>query len=204
MADYDVQTWVDGAPGNTPISAARLTHMEEGIFTAQATADAGGGGSAMTPDAVNFPSIFSDGDFTVPVASHTSQNVNAFLEDDGGSVPSWLEFDPGDTFYKVKFLEDGWYSLVNGINFDEADTPGTNFFTGYEFDYSASDGVIADYHPEGTVQAHPNGTNNNNSFTYARDVFIYANTKLTIPLLYNYGTSTITVTGMALNVTKFG
>lgn len=36
---YSEQTWTDGAGGGTPISAARLTHMETGIGDALAQAD---------------------------------------------------------------------------------------------------------------------------------------------------------------------
>jgi lysophospholipase L1-like esterase len=34
-----MQTWVDGDQGGTPVDAARLTHMEEGIYEAAQTAD---------------------------------------------------------------------------------------------------------------------------------------------------------------------
>jgi hypothetical protein len=37
---YTKQTWVDGSAGGTPISAARLGHIEDGIEDAAATADA--------------------------------------------------------------------------------------------------------------------------------------------------------------------
>lgn len=33
---YTKQTWVDGVAGNTPINAAALNHMEDGISTADA------------------------------------------------------------------------------------------------------------------------------------------------------------------------
>lgn len=33
-SDYVEQTWTDGAGGGTPVSAARLTYMEDGIFNA--------------------------------------------------------------------------------------------------------------------------------------------------------------------------
>ena len=32
---YEIQTWVDGADGGTPISAERLNHMEAGIADGQ-------------------------------------------------------------------------------------------------------------------------------------------------------------------------
>jgi hypothetical protein len=37
---YDTQTWTDGEVGNTPLSAARLVHMEAGIHNASLTANA--------------------------------------------------------------------------------------------------------------------------------------------------------------------
>lgn len=36
---YTKQTWADGSAGNTPITAARLGHIEDGIFDAAADAD---------------------------------------------------------------------------------------------------------------------------------------------------------------------
>ncbi len=39
MAAYDEQDWVNGSAGGTPVSAARLSHMEAGIASAQDTAD---------------------------------------------------------------------------------------------------------------------------------------------------------------------
>lgn len=40
MTDYSKQTWADGEPGGTPISAARLAHMEDGIDLAHVELDA--------------------------------------------------------------------------------------------------------------------------------------------------------------------
>lgn len=40
MSGYDVQTWVDGIDGETPLSADRLNHMEEGIAGAYPAAGA--------------------------------------------------------------------------------------------------------------------------------------------------------------------
>jgi hypothetical protein len=37
---YDAQTWTDGEVGNTPLSAARLVHIEAGIHNASLTANA--------------------------------------------------------------------------------------------------------------------------------------------------------------------
>lgn len=37
---YPVQTWTDGEAGNTPLSAARMTHIESGIHDASLTANA--------------------------------------------------------------------------------------------------------------------------------------------------------------------
>lgn len=41
MAAYEKQTWADGAAGGTPITAARLNHMEDGIAAAGGGADGG-------------------------------------------------------------------------------------------------------------------------------------------------------------------
>lgn len=42
---YAKQTWTDGPSGNTPISAARLSNMEQGIFDASVAASSGGSAS---------------------------------------------------------------------------------------------------------------------------------------------------------------
>lgn len=39
---YSKQTWTDGAGGGTPLSAARLTHMEDGIEEVQNDVDTHG------------------------------------------------------------------------------------------------------------------------------------------------------------------
>lgn len=51
MADYEKQTWANKPSQSTPVTKARMDHIENGIFTAQETADdayalalAGGGG----------------------------------------------------------------------------------------------------------------------------------------------------------------
>jgi hypothetical protein len=38
MTTYPAQSWLDGVAGNTPLSAARLNYMEQGISAASATA----------------------------------------------------------------------------------------------------------------------------------------------------------------------
>lgn len=43
---YSKQTWVDGVEGNTPVTAARLNHMEDGI------AGLGGLGGEGSPEGV--------------------------------------------------------------------------------------------------------------------------------------------------------
>lgn len=47
---YNPQAWNDGSGGGTPLSAARLDYMEEGIRAAAAAADAAGGGSITAAD----------------------------------------------------------------------------------------------------------------------------------------------------------
>lgn len=45
---YTKQTWADGAIGGTPITAARLTHMEEGIYDASVNGGSGVTGAGAT------------------------------------------------------------------------------------------------------------------------------------------------------------
>lgn len=45
---YTVQSWADLPDTSTPITAARLAHIETGIFNAAATADAGGASGGVT------------------------------------------------------------------------------------------------------------------------------------------------------------
>lgn len=45
---YTPQTWNDGAAGGTPLSAARLTHMEDGIDDAHDLYDLGAGAAAQS------------------------------------------------------------------------------------------------------------------------------------------------------------
>lgn len=49
---YVPQTWVDGPDGETPISAARLTHLEAGLVAAAAVADAAAAGLQARPQLV--------------------------------------------------------------------------------------------------------------------------------------------------------
>lgn len=58
MTDYEKQTWTDGSK-STPLSAARLTHMEEGIAAKAARGPKGAKGDQGdpgTPGADGFPS----------------------------------------------------------------------------------------------------------------------------------------------------
>jgi hypothetical protein len=43
---YEKQTWEDGSGGGTPLSAARLQHLEDGLEAAAAVADSAGGGGS--------------------------------------------------------------------------------------------------------------------------------------------------------------
>lgn len=45
---YSKQTWADLPDTSTPITAARLAHIEDGIFNAAATADSAGGTAGVT------------------------------------------------------------------------------------------------------------------------------------------------------------
>jgi hypothetical protein len=47
---YSKQSWADGSGGGTPLNAARLSYIEDGIEQAQATADAAGGGGVAAAD----------------------------------------------------------------------------------------------------------------------------------------------------------
>lgn len=57
---YSKQTWVDGANGGTPLSAARFNHMEDGIAAADAaaaSASQSGGGSSIVLDGLPADSV---------------------------------------------------------------------------------------------------------------------------------------------------
>jgi hypothetical protein len=45
---YDVQSWLDGAAGNTPVNAARLNHIESGIAAADSAATAAASAATTT------------------------------------------------------------------------------------------------------------------------------------------------------------
>lgn len=52
MTAYAKQTWINGAAGNTPISAARLGHMEDGIFDPASSIAANVFSQGLIPTAV--------------------------------------------------------------------------------------------------------------------------------------------------------
>ena len=49
---YTKQTWADGAAGETPITAARLNHIETGLESAASAADAVPDAGDVSADAV--------------------------------------------------------------------------------------------------------------------------------------------------------
>ena len=74
---YTKQTWADGAGGGTPISAARLAHIEDGIASASTT--------------VNVKDLGATGDGTADDTTAVQAAINSLNSADGGIV--W--FPPG-------------------------------------------------------------------------------------------------------------
>jgi|GEM_PF-2534246 len=99
---YVRQTWVDGASGNTPLSAGRLNHLEAGVEAAasvadEAAADAGAaypaaGGTVTGPVSVD---EVGQGDVTIPYGLGSAPNTGIAVrssfaggEDDGVGTDS--------------------------------------------------------------------------------------------------------------------
>ena len=91
---YDTQTWVDGPQGNTPLSAARLTHIEDGI--AQATTATG-----TTVDPAGFAYVLNN-------------NVQGALNDLDGAVAAVSGL--GGTAGQPRFSGVGAPGTVVGAN----------------------------------------------------------------------------------------
>lgn len=62
---YPVQTWTDGEAGNTPLSAARLAHIEAGIHDASVTANAAA--ALLPPSGTDTLSLLSS--FVAPLSA---------------------------------------------------------------------------------------------------------------------------------------
>lgn len=88
MAYTPNPTWVDGAAGGTPITAATLQHIEDGIAAAAAAADAASDGldgkqalgvpitvAMAAAGSILFQSANGDGSFPARVTSRTDVRV---------------------------------------------------------------------------------------------------------------------------------
>lgn len=64
---YTKQTWVDGQAGGTPLSAARLNYMEQGIEAAASSGGLDSGLLILTPEAGRGYGLWWAGGTTVPV-----------------------------------------------------------------------------------------------------------------------------------------
>jgi len=73
---YNQQAWINGQGGNTPLSGSRLQHMEDGIFAAQAIADAAATGVTVF-STVKYPAVF--GDDRPRVVSAVNDAVSAMM-----------------------------------------------------------------------------------------------------------------------------
>lgn len=72
---YEPQEWADGAEGGTPITAARLNHIEQGVGQAAATAD-----GAAAADHSHAAADTTSGTFTVARIPELSISKIANLE----------------------------------------------------------------------------------------------------------------------------
>jgi hypothetical protein len=90
---YQKQTWYDGPTGNTPISAARLQHMEDGIGAIQGGLLSGTG--------------FPEGSVTAPVGTRYIDTAAT-----NGAV-EWIKASgSGNTGWKVVYGDTGWRDLT--------------------------------------------------------------------------------------------
>lgn len=118
---YIKQTWTDGAPGGTPLSAARLNHMEDGVAAAQVAAD-------LDADAALL--VANTGTATGAALSTTFVSVvtpEAYGAEGDGTTDDLAAFTaaiatmaPGDT---LRLTKGKTYLLSDGLAFSDAANP---------------------------------------------------------------------------------
>lgn len=97
---YEKQTWVDGEAGETPINAARLGHMEDGILAASAVTD----GSYVT--------AFTNAASPITVLAAGNDPISSLLDGDAvqGDPSAELNWNSGTK--QVEVLVPGWYRIT--------------------------------------------------------------------------------------------
>lgn len=202
MTDYEPQTWANNAVGETPLSAARLNHMEAGID--QAAVDASISIRVPDVDAYLDSSPSGASSVTAPAGGYATPNMRTLMNDQSGSSsppPTWAEWDSGNSG-QVAILEDGFYDIVGYYTFGDS-TLGKRYSYGLEF------GV-----PPGVGRYQPSSLDEHGWFqgtAYTRDIrtmllqhWIEADTMVRLQELYNNSLASVVISNVSMFVRKSG